>query len=173
MCRNQTPRHWCCHTPGRIGGIDPNDRIVPDTPTPAPDCNGNGPSCPSYRERKRKYFQQKQLCPDCTSKINQFPRVKNELKTWSRKIFYHKVTSEAVDFLNDKSRDNGEQILTDSEKLQVRDSVERHFDIAIQESYYAELFAFQFEYFRNDGLLGDVKRRVLSETENRIARKVN
>ncbi|KAF5879061.1 uncharacterized protein Bfra_006265 [Botrytis fragariae] len=166
MCRNQTPRYWCCHIPGRIDGIDPNDRIVPDTPTPAPDCNGKGSSCPSYRECKRKYFQQKQLCPDCTSKINQSPRVKKEIKAWSKEIFYYKVTSEVFDFLNDERRDNGEQILTGSEKLQIRDSVERHFDVAIQEPYYADLFAFQFEYFRNDELLRDVKRRVLSEEEN-------
>ncbi|TGO55878.1 hypothetical protein BCON_0085g00290 [Botryotinia convoluta] len=134
MCRNTTPRFWCCHLSGRV------DRIVP-------------------------------VCPDCANQINQYPPVKKEIKNWSKEIFYHKVTSEVVDFLNDKRRDNGEQILTDSEKLQIRESVERHFDIAIQEPYYANVFAFQFEYFKNDGLLWDVKRRVLSEKENQIARK--
>ncbi|KAF7917672.1 uncharacterized protein EAE98_010088 [Botrytis deweyae] len=171
MCRNQTPRYWCCHIPGRIDGIDPSDRIIPDTPTPAPDCNGKGSSGPSYRERKRKYFQQKQLCPDCTNKINRYPPVKKELKTWSKEIFYQKVTSEVVDFLNDRRRDNGELALMDSENLQIRDSVERHFYIAIEQPYYADLFAFQFEYFRNDEFLREVKRRVFSEKENQIAGK--
>lgn len=99
-------------------------------------------------------------------KLNQSPPVKEEIKNWSKEIFYHKVTSELVGFLNDKRRDRGEQILTDSEKLQVWDSVEGHFNAAIRESNYAELFAFQFEYFRDDRLVRDVKERVLSGREN-------
>ncbi|KAM0141048.1 hypothetical protein ACHAO1_002174 [Botrytis cinerea] len=165
MCRNTTPRYWCCHFSYR------NDAITPDTPTPAPDCNGKGSSCPSYRECRRKFFQQKQVCAYCAMKLNQSPPVKEEVKKWSKEIFYHKVTSELVDFLNDKRRDRGEQILTDGEKLQVWDRVEGHFDAAIGEPNYAELFAFQFEYFRDDRLVRDVKGRVLLERENERAGK--
>ncbi|THV51064.1 hypothetical protein BGAL_0125g00210 [Botrytis galanthina] len=142
MCRSKTSRHWCCHIPGRIDGIDPDDQIVPDTSTPAPDGNAKVSSS------------------------------KKELKTWSKEIFYHKVASEVLDFSNDRRRDSGGRILTDREKLQIWDSVERHFDSAIEEPYYADLFAFQFDYFRNDGPLRDFNRRVFSVKENQIAGKV-
>ncbi|TGO14941.1 hypothetical protein BTUL_0046g00300 [Botrytis tulipae] len=48
ICRNQTLCYWCCYIPGRIDGTDPNDQIVPNTPTPAPDCNGKSSSCLCY-----------------------------------------------------------------------------------------------------------------------------